>query len=271
MPELPEIETIKNCLIPRLQGLTVTSVDLLRAQAVRGIDPDKWVTQLTGRQVVTIRRRGKYLLFDLSGGLILGIHLKMTGVLQIREATDPPTRYTTAIFGFSGRRRLHFDDQRKFGSLWLADDERDITGKLGPEPLEHQFKSELLGEIMGRHRIPVKAALCDQHCMAGLGNMYADEALYAAGVHPLTDASSLSHKRVAELHQAIITVLERGIRHNGASINTYCLPDGTRGMAQTQFRVAHREGEPCPVCGSPIERIKIRGRGACFCPRCQPA
>jgi len=271
MPELPEVETIKNALIPRVSGVTIKSADVLWAKAVRAMPAAMFMQRVSGETVQAIRRRGKYLLFDLVSGKILGIHLKMTGVLLLNSASEIENKYTTAVFYLGNEMTLHFIDQRKFGSLWLAESEGDIVGKLGPEPLEGMFGSTILKEILSRHQIPIKAAICDQHFIAGLGNMYSDEALFAAGIHPLRRSNALADIEVNRLHDGIIEVLQRGIRHNGASINTYCLPDGTRGMAQTQFKVAHRIGEPCPVCGSAINRIKIRGRGSYFCPYCQPA
>ncbi len=270
MPELPEVETIRNALIPRITGACFTGIDLFWGKAVRKPSPEDFCRELVGRRIETIRRRGKYFLFDLSGDEILGLHLKMTGILLLEPASKEPQKHTTAIFRLDGGADLHFIDQRKFGSLWLAKVENEIIGKLGPEPLDGAFTSAVLQKVAKRHNIPIKALLHDQHAIAGVGNMYADEALFAAGIHPLKKASALTDNEVERLHRAVIEVLERGIRHNGASVSNYCLPDGTQGMAQTQFRVAHRQGETCPVCGAIITRISVRGRGSYFCPACQP-
>ncbi|MFO8102416.1 MAG: bifunctional DNA-formamidopyrimidine glycosylase/DNA-(apurinic or apyrimidinic site) lyase [Dehalococcoidia bacterium] len=270
MPELPEVETIRKALIPLITGTRVKSVELLWPKAVRQPSPEEFCQQIAGQRIEGIRRRGKYFLFDLSGGEILGLHLKMTGVLLLEPASKEVPKHTVAIFRLDGDSDLHFVDQRKFGSIWLAGDEKEIIGKLGPEPLDKAFTQAYLSKLTRRHSIPIKALLHDQNAIAGIGNMYADEALFAAKIHPLKKASSLSGREIKKLHTAIIEVLERGIRHNGASTRNYRLPDGSEGLAHTQFRVAHRGGKPCPVCGTAISRISIRGRGSYFCPKCQP-
>ncbi len=271
MPELPEVETIRNALIPRITGARFTGIDLFWEKAVRKPSPEEFCRRLEGQRIEAIRRRGKYFLFDLSGDEILGLHLKMTGILLLEPSLKrEPQKHTTAIFRLDGGFDLHFIDQRKFGSIWLVSDEREIVGKLGPEPLGEDFTPASLRIITNRHNIPIKALIHDQHAIAGLGNMYADEALFAAGIHPLKKAGSLADSEVERLHRSIIEVLERGIKHNGASIRNYRLPDGSEGLAHTQFRVAHRGGERCPVCGIAISRISVRGRGSYFCPNCQP-
>lgn len=269
MPELPEVETIKNALWPRINGLTFTGIELLREKSVHRPDPEQFCRQLSGRRIEGLRRRGKYFLFDLSGGKILGIHLKMTGILLLEEKVELQ-KHSIVVFGMEDRINLHFIDQRKFGSLWLVDDENEITGKLGPEPLSNSFTPGFLEEVVKNHTIPIKALVCDQNAIAGIGNMYADEALFEAGIHPLTKSNKLTRNQITKLHKGIIAVLEKGIDHNGASISHYQLPDGARGMAHTQFRVAHRRGKKCPMCGAEIDRISVRGRGSYFCPVCQP-
>jgi len=269
MPELPEVETIKNALLLRIKGCTITGIELIRDKSVHKPTPKQFCEQLLKQRIEDIRRRGKYFLFDLSGGEILGIHLKMTGVLLL-ENKIKLQKHSIAIFRMENRFSLHFVDQRKFGSLWLVDDENEIVGNLGPEPLGQGFTTEILGNTLRRHTIPIKALICDQNAIAGIGNMYADEALYEASIHPLTPSNRLNKNQVTTLHKSIIKVLEKGIAHNGASIRHYQLPDGAQGMAHTQFRVAHRIGKNCPVCGTPVNRICIRGRGSYFCPVCQP-
>ncbi len=270
MPELPEVETIKNRLAPLLAERRFAGVDVFWSKAVRHPSPEEFSRCLVGQRIEGIRRRGKYFLFDLASGEIFILHLKMTGVLLLEPSLKGPRKHTAAIFQLDDESDLHFIDQRKFGSLWLVKDENEIIGKLGPEPFDKAFSPGLLRDIINRRSIPIKALLCDQHAIAGVGNMYADESLFAARIHPMKRANDLTIDEINGLHQAVIQVLERGILHNGASISTYCLPDGAQGMAQTQFKVAHRRNEMCLVCGTPITRISIRGRGTYFCPGCQP-
>ena len=197
------------------------------------------------------------------------MHLKMTGVLLLLPSPAEPEKHTRAIFYLDDGNELHFRDQRKFGVLWLVKDEREVIGKLGPEPLTCDFTPEALSNILIKHNIPIKALLCDQNIIAGIGNMYADEALFTARVDPEKKAKDLSKEEVKQLHQAVCQVLSAGIDHGGASVNTYQHPDGGQGTAQQSFCVAHRYGELCPYCGTRIERMRIRGRGTYFCPRCQ--
>ncbi len=269
MPELPEVETIKNALLPLLKGGKITETELLCEKSVHKPDPKQFCQKLAGQNIKDIRRRGKYFLFDLSDGEVFILHLKMTGVLLL-ESKAEPQKHSVAIFKLDGRPDLHFIDQRKFGSLWLVKDENEVVGKLGPEPLGKEFTADVLKEIASRHKIPIKALLFDQRAIAGVGNMYADEALFAARIHPLKPAINLTTREIQKLRSGIIEVLEKGISHNGASVSDYRLPDGAQGMAQTQFQVAHRKGETCLICGYPITRIKVRGRGTYFCPVCQP-
>ena len=153
--------------------------------------------------------------------------------------------------------------------MWLVEDEDAVVGRLGPEPLHGGFTPDALARCLDKRTAPVKALLCDQTVIAGVGNMYADEALFAAGIHPLRRADSLTAEEMERLHRALTGVLGQAVGSHGASITDYWRPDGEPGTAQFQFRVAHRGGQPCPVCGTPIERLPIRGRGSYFCPRCQ--
>ena len=269
MPELPEVETIKNELAPQVVGRCVIGVSLFWRDAVREPSPAEIRQRLIGQRIESIRRRGKYLLLQLSDGETLILHLKMSGVLLIKPTSQKLENHTTAIFHLDGGGDLHFIDQRKFGSMWLVKDENTVVGKLGPEPLDASFTLAILRKISSQHRIPIKVLLCDQHAIAGIGNMYADEALFAARIQPLKKANALSDDEIERLHAAIIEVLERGIKSKGASTDTYRRPDGKTGSAHTEFNVAHRNGEACPDCGSPIQRVSLRGRGVYFCPNCQ--
>jgi len=223
-----------------------------------------------GQRLTGVARRGKYLIFTLSSSEALIIHLRMTGSLLLKPASAEPDRFTRAILHLNGGTQLQFNDMRKLGTMWLVEDINSVVGKLGPEPLEASFTPEALLKRLSNRTAPIKALLCDQTFVAGIGNMYADEALFATGIHPLRAGGSLTQSEVKRLHQAIRQVLISAIGNKGASVSTYLRPDGKPGTAHFQFQVAHRGDEPCPSCGTPIQRIPIRNRGSYFCPCCQP-
>ena len=269
MPELPEVETIKNELSPWVVGQSFTQVTILDTELVCGGSAEEVRRGLIGQKVESLERRGKYLIFHLSNSKALIIHLRMTGVLLLNpKGVD---RYARAGFHFSNGHRLVFSDRRRLGLIRLVDDANTVVCKLGPEPLDESFTPGILGQRLSRHHIPVKAALLDQCIVAGIGNMYADEALFAARIHPLRKTDALSLEEVQTLHNCICRVLGAAIGSKGASVDTYVRPEGELGTAQFDFKVAHKGGEPCPVCGSTIERIPVQNRGTCFCPRCQPS
>jgi formamidopyrimidine-DNA glycosylase len=268
MPELPEVETIKNELVPWVVGQGFTEVTILDAKVVCGGFAEEVGRGLIARKIERLERRGKYLIFRLSDGRSLVIHLRMTGSLLLNP--KEVDRYARAVFRLSNGHRLVFNDQRRLGKMWLVDDADAVVCKLGPEPLDRGFTPHVLQERLGRHHIPIKAALLDQCIVAGIGNMYADEALFAARIHPLRKTDDLSLKEVRTLHNNIRWILRRAIGSKGASVNTYVRPEGELGTAHFDFKVAHRGGELCPVCGSTIERCVVQNRGTYFCPRCQP-
>jgi formamidopyrimidine-DNA glycosylase len=268
MPELPEVETIKNELSPWVVGQSFTQVTILDTELVCS-DPAEEVRRgLVGQKVESLERRGKYLIFQLSNGKSLIIHLRMTGVLLLNPKRVD--RYARAVFRLSNGHRLVFKDRRRLGLMWLVDDANTVVGKLGPEPLDKRFTTKVLRQRLSRHHIPIKAALLDQCIVAGIGNMYADEALFTARIHPLRKADALSPKEVQTLHHCVRRVLRAAIGSKGASVDTYVRPEGELGTAHFDFKVAHRGGETCPVCGSTIERVLVQNRGTYFCPRCQP-
>jgi len=270
MPELPEVETIKNELLPHIVGHCITGVTLFWEGIVRQPSVEEFCPRLTGQRITGVARRGKYLILSLTGDEVLIIHLKMSGSLLLKPASAEPDKFVRAILYLDGDTALHFRDPRKFGVMWLVKDKKDVVSKLGPEPLEAGFTPQVLAQRLAKRTAPIKALLCDQHLIAGIGNMYADEALFAARIHPLRLGKSLSHNEIERLHQAIQQVLWSAIGNKGASVNTYFRPDGTRGTAHFEFKVAHRRNETCPVCGTPIRRIAVRNRGTYFCPKCQP-
>jgi formamidopyrimidine-DNA glycosylase len=268
MPELPEVETIKNELSPWIVGQSFTQVTILDTELVCGGSAEEVRRGLIGQKVESLERRGKYLIFHLSNCRSLIIHLRMTGVLLLNpRGVD---RYARAVFHLSNGHRLVFSDRRRLGLIWLVDDANTVVCKLGPEPLDESFTPGILGQRLSRHHISIKSALLDQCIVAGIGNMYADEALFAARIHPLRKADSLSPEEVQTLYQSIRRVLGTAIGSKGASVDTYVRPEGELGTAHFDFKVAHKGGEPCPVCGSTIQRVPVQNRGTCFCPRCQP-
>ena len=271
MPELPEVETIKNELLPYIIGHRVSGVTLFWEGIVRQPSVEEFCSRLIGQRLIGLARRGKYLIFSLSSGEVLIIHLKMTGSLLLKPASAEAAKFTRAILQLDKETEIHFRDPRKFGVMWLVKDADFIDSKLGPEPMKTGFTPEVLAQRLANRTAPIKALLPDQTFIAGIGNMYADEALFAAGIHPLRQGGSLSSAEIEHLHRVIQQVLWSAIGNKGASTDTYFRPDGTRGTAHFQFQVAHRlGGKSCPVCGTPIERITVRNRGTYFCPKCQP-
>jgi len=251
MPELPEVETIKNDLAPVVAGHHFIRVAFLCPQMVRRPSPEELQQRLIGQTVQELTRRGKYLIFRLNSGEALLLHLRMSGSLLLKPSPAEPNSYTRALFNLENGLELHFCDRRKLGTIELVTDEAEVTAKLGPEPLDPGFTTEVLSERLSRRQAPIKAVLCDQAFLAGIGNMYADEALFLARIHPLQPARALSDG------------------NRGATISDYSDAYGQPGVHQFSFSVAHRGGEPCPVCGTAIQRIAIRNRGTYFCPNCQ--
>ncbi len=271
MPELPEVETVKNELAPHILGRKITGIDLPWEGIVRTPSIEEFRPRLVGQKITSLSRHGKYLVLDLSSADVLVMHLKMSGSLLFGiDATEPP-EYTRAVFHLEERTRIFFCDPRKFGGVWLVSDWKMVARKLGPEPLEPAFTPQVLAQRLKNRKAPVKALLCDQSVIAGIGNMYADEALFAAKINPLRSGSSLTPEELERLHHAIQQTLRAAIRNKGASIMNYYRPGGETGTAHFEFKVAHGRGKNCPDCGRPIQRIPVRNRGTYFCPECQPA
>jgi len=266
VPELPEVETIKNELSPYVVGRRITGFQVFWDKMVRQPSLKEFLKRITGRAITAITRRGKYLFFHLDSGELLVMHMKMTGSLLINP---PDSLYSRAVFKLDNGSELHFRDPRKFGVMWLAQDESAVMEKLGPEPLDGDFTVETLKQILKHHKAPVKPVLLDQSIIAGIGNMYADESLWEAKIHPETPADTLTGGEIEKLYTAIRRVLRAAIKSGGASVRNYMRPDGSNGRAHDEFRVAHGTGTTCPRCGTHIKRIVVRGRGTYLCPKCQ--
>lgn len=271
MPELPEVETVVRGLREPLVGRTIYDVWYERAKVIQTPTPDEFAARIIGQTVRAVSRRAKYIVCQLDHDL-LTVHLRMTGRLYITqdgEAHDDD-RWLRLRLTLDQGRALHFSDARRFGRVALVRDIGEIAPDLGPEPLDDDFSVEALRQrLAGRHRT-LKALLLDQSFVVGVGNIYADEALHLAGIHPLRSSNELKEDEVIRLHSAIRTVLTNGIDYEGATINWYRKPDGTRGESQEHFHVYGREGQPCLACGHPIEKIRVAQRGTHFCPVCQP-
>jgi formamidopyrimidine-DNA glycosylase len=269
MPELPEVETVKNQLAPHIIGHTITKVTLHWERMVKGQDAAEFLRLVTGQKILDMTRHGKYLIVDLSSGNKLIIHLKMTGSLILGKSDAEPPKYTRAIIHLDDGQNVFFRDPRKFGVLNLVKDLREIEGKLGPEPLGKEFTLKYFTEGLAKRTAPIKAFILEQKFIAGVGNMYADEALFLARIDPRRAANALKKSEIKRLYDAIHEVLLAGLKYGGASVVTYFHPDGTVGTAHQHFNVAHNQKKECPVCGGPIERVVVRGRGSYYCPKCQ--
>ena len=277
MPELPEVETIRRQLVSVLPGRRVEHVEIWDPRLTLPDDPERIEQALIGRTVRDVGRRGKYLLMEFDGSDILVVHLRMTGQLYFRSAEpldDPP--YPRAQVTFSDGASLLYCDLRRFGRAWLvpravALDGAYWHGRVGVEPLDVAFTARALGRCLDGRRTPIKAALLNQALVAGIGNIYADEALFAARIHPETEAGALDDPGVRRLHRAIRDRLRVAIDAGGSSIDRYRDVRGERGAMQTLLRVHLRRGEPCVRCGTAIEKIRVAQRGTYVCPRCQPA
>jgi formamidopyrimidine-DNA glycosylase len=287
MPELPEVETVCRQLEPEIEGRRIERLEVLDERWTRPVPSVKMEKAVEGRTIEGLGRRGKYLLMALAGGETLVMHLRMTGNLVLvegEERIDPSEgmrlyegerssseRHLRARFLLDDGRELWFTDPRRFGEAFLLDEGGLAArfAKLGVEPLSDEFTPEVLGERSAGRTAPLKSFLLDQSHVAGVGNIYADEALYRARLHPLSPAGSMKPEHHLALRAAVVEALEAGLEYGGASIDDYRDGRGEKGEMQNEFLVHTREGEPCPSCGGPISRIVVSGRSTYFCPSCQ--
>ncbi|MGO9322684.1 MAG: bifunctional DNA-formamidopyrimidine glycosylase/DNA-(apurinic or apyrimidinic site) lyase [Solirubrobacteraceae bacterium] len=286
MPELPEVETIRRQLAPLVEGRTLQRIEILDPRWTRPLAPQELEQALTGRRIERLGRRGKYLVWSFDGDVHLAQHLRMTGAVlsqpdpgqahvRVRIELSParPARPARAA-GSRRADRLVIVDPRRFGTgeLLLGGDalEAFFAARLGLEPFDERFTAEHLRELAKGRTAPIKAFLLDQRRVAGVGNIYADEALFRAGVHPRRPAGRLSREQYARLRESVIAALSAGIDARGASIDDFRHVDGVRGSFQDQFLVHLRAGEPCGVCGSTIVKMVVAGRGTYVCETCQP-
>ena len=287
MPELPEVETVARQLEPELEGHRIVSLEVLDPRWSRPVPPEELGAAVDGKTIEGLGRRGKYLLLQLDGGQTLVMHLRMTGNLVLVDdgATLDPSagrrlyegersasdRFLRARFTLDDGRELWFTDARRFGEAFLIDD-ADLPerfSRLGVEPLSEEFTPELIGRIAAGRTVPLKSFLLDQAGIAGVGNIYADEALYRARLHALSPAGSMKPEHWEALRDAVVAALEAGIDAGGSTIDDYRDGRGERGQMQERFLVHTREGEPCPDCEGEVVRIVVSGRSTYFCPCCQ--
>ncbi len=266
MPELPEVESFSRRLRPELVGRTFTDAQVFWPRTV-ATGADVLCRELPGRGIERVGRRGKFLVFELRGGAAVLLHLRMTGRLEVVPAGDVPGRFTRVAFGLDDGRVLCFDDARKFGRVYLVPDVELVTGALGPEPLDDGFTVQAFARSLAQRARRLKPLLLDQTFLAGLGNIYVDESLHLAGLHPLRRADTLAAAEVARQHPAIRKTLNAAIERNGTSID-WAYPGGGY---QLRLRVYDRAGLPCRRCGTLIERTVVGQRGTYYCPRCQRA
>ena len=272
MPELPEVETIRRGLAPHVEGRRLRRLEVLDARWCRPLAPSEIADAVEGRRVERLGRRGKYLVLELEDEVHLSLHLRMTGTLLLDAADGTP--HTRVVFDLADH-ALRFVDPRRFGTgeLQLGADAHEafLAQRLGVEPFDPAFTAEHLRALARGRRAPVKAFLLDQTRIAGVGNIYADEALFRARIHPLRPVGTLKGAQLEALREAVVGALQAGIDAKGATIDDFRDPYGVQGSFQDQFLVHLREGLPCPECGTPVVKLRAAGRGTYVCPACQPA
>jgi len=275
MPELPEVETVARGLNKFLRGETVSEVEVLRLDSVGHPQVKEFIRLMKGRTFGEARRRGKYIIVDLSEKSALVIHLRMSGRLVLKEKKEPDDPFLRVRFRLESGRELHYEDMRVFGRLWFVPKgtavEKIVTGiqSLGVEPLSDLTAEYLLETLAGKNQ-PIKNALLDQTIIAGIGNIYADESLFLSNINPLMPSGKLQLKQLQVLTKKIIEVLERSVELGGTTLRDYKDLKGVNGDYQNAAWVYGRDKEACTVCGTTIERVKLAGRSSHFCPKCQP-
>lgn len=272
MPEMPEVEQVRRSIAPHIVGKKIISVEIYLDRLIKHPSPELFASGLRGRTISSVGRRGKYLLINTDTEAKLLVHLRMTGALIAQSAARIAPPYAKIKFSLSDGMTLWFTDIRTFGTLYLlTDDDFHVEGyeTLGAEPLSEEFTPAYLAERARESRRPVKTFILDQRMIAGLGNIYADEALALAGISPLRAASSLQEEEIAALHGAINAVIAQGIRNRGTTFRDYKDGEGKKGGNQDYLAVYGRRGEPCKKCGAPLAYAKVGGRGTVYCEHCQ--
>lgn len=274
MPELPEVETTRRHLVPLVVGRTVVGVEIAGRTARRNSGPADVVSRLTGRTVRSVGRRGKFLLAPLDSGDTWVVHLGMSGRIRTAGTGEPRELHTRFVAVLDDGAEVRLVDPRTFGFVAVLDPDELARAlrAIGPDALDELPSAAALGGRLAGRRAPVKALLLDQRIVSGLGNIYADEVLHRAGIHPLRSAGSLRPGELEALREAITSVLAEGIAAGGTSLDdlAYLLPDGRAGAFGARLAVYGRDGQPCRSCGTAVERVVVSGRSSHYCPRCQP-
>lgn len=274
MPELPEVETVRRTLLGPLLGRLITRIELPTPRQIWYPDPDTFRAELEGARFTQIDRRGKYLLFRLGPATLVG-HLRMSGRIYVCDPARERDKHTHVIFHLDDGRELRYEDQRKFGGFHLLGPAGEGTPAglltMGPEPLSEDFTTSVLNQKLSGKKSPIKAALLDQTVVAGLGNIYVDEALFGAGIHPERQAFTLDEAELIRLHACIRSVLGLAVSKRGTTFSLYFAGDAAPGDMYDELHVFDRTGQPCPQCGTVIVKLRVAGRGTHVCPSCQPA
>ncbi len=268
MPELPEVETIVRDLRPKVLGRHFVRAAFEWPRLVQNLTQDEFSQRIVGQEIIGLERRGKYIIFQLPEEKLV-MHLMMSGSLRLRPSDSDPDKYLSANFYLDDGNRLSFCDARKLGRVWLVDSDSVVVNGMGPEPLLEDFTAEYLAERLRDRKAPIKPLLLDQATVAGLGNIYVDETLYAARIRPDRIAGELTQDEITRIWQAAREVLTRGIANRGTSFRDYKDGFGNPGDNQNALQVFRREGQPCYSCGATILRIVLRGRSTFFCTECQ--
>ncbi len=273
MPELPEVETVKCSLAPKVTGRKICAIEVIRNEVIHYPDQQAFVTGLQGKQVLSLARRGKYLILELTEDCRLVVHLRMTGRLLCANKEQALLPHTHLILHLDDNAQLRYSDVRRFGGFWYLtkDTLTKCPGleKLGVEPLSSDFSADYLRKTLGKSRSAIKNALMNQQVIAGLGNIYADESLFRAGIHPLSPCHKLKEAQWQGLVEGVRFILTQAIERKGTTFSDFLDGEGKKGENAAFLQAYGREGEPCPRCGERMQKIRVGGRGTCFCPHCQ--
>lgn len=273
MPELPEVETVRRTLIHLVKGKTIDEVKVTWSNIIkRPVDVEQFCDALKGQTILDVHRRGKFLKIILDDYVLVS-HLRMEGKYALAEKDEPIDKHTHVIFLFTDGTQLRYKDVRKFGTMHLfqpGEEESSLPlSILGPEPFEALFTAEVLKKRIGRTTRKIKAVLLDQQVVVGLGNIYVDEALFRARIHPERVASKLTDEELDRLHKEIVATLQEAVEKGGSTIRSYVNTQGEMGMFQLQLYVYGKKDQPCAICGTPIRKYVVAGRGTHICPSCQ--
>ncbi|WP_425640515.1 bifunctional DNA-formamidopyrimidine glycosylase/DNA-(apurinic or apyrimidinic site) lyase [Acetilactobacillus jinshanensis] len=273
MPELPEVETVKRGLNELVKGSTIEHADVRYPKMIQNVSANDFKDRLKNKKIKRVDRRGKYLLFRLTGDMTLVSHLRMEGKYMVHKSGEPLDKHDYVIFHLNGDRELRYNDTRKFGRMWLIKNGQEKTvsglGALGPEPTAKDLTFAYMKKIMNKSRGQIKPFLLNQSHIAGLGNIYTDEVLWMSKIHPKQKTNLISDAKIKLLRKNIINEIQAAIKGHGTTVFTYKNAFGKSGSFQHHLHVYHRTGKPCGRCGTPIKKIKVAQRGTHFCPKCQ--